>query len=231
MVKHNASILKYVLDNGTFSNILELGSGQKSTTIIAKYLLERQKGKCLSLEDSKEWCRRTKKTMTNNKYVNIIWSKLIYNGKLIYDYDFKKEKFDFVLIDGPSPYGNMPNLLKRQKDIINDPSLWINPRIKKGFQSIDLLDYIENNITEKTLIMVDARKKAILYYLQRYTDQFDFCGIDYNNTYYNHLLYRPEHLDAHKYPICNATFICTKNSGLVEKIIKKRYIDKLVKYN
>jgi len=228
-VVRNCKLLRYLSSKSYINNILELGSGLKSTASIRKALVSKKKGFCLSLEGSKKWIEIVKNSIPDGEYGKILFSTVDDHGKYTHRFD---KKYDLILIDGPG------RLNKRQWKNINEElgkeDIWTSEGKKRGRQSIFSIDYILPAMHRDTLIMVDSRCAAVYYYLQKYGDIFDFYywsnafGI---STVSKSL--KPEHYDIIDSLRAGwLTIICYKNSGIIDKIKAKRSLSrKLVRIN
>ena len=165
----NCKLLRYLSSKDYINNVLELGSGLKSTTSIRKALVYKKKGFCLSLEGSEKWKNIVQNRIPDGKYGKVVLSSVDDCGKYTYKLD---KKYDLILIDGPG------KLNKRQWRNINrelgKKEIWVSKGKKRGRQSIFAIENLLPAMHRNTLILVDSRHAAVFYYLQKYGDIFDF---------------------------------------------------------
>ena len=163
--------LKNAMDDPKIRSVLEIGSGLNATPVIVKKFDRGAIDRYVSLETSSEWaekvngkCKREVVTLADFGFDEE-------RGIFAYDYS-SVYKFDLIFVDGPG---------KLQGDdysaavkLCEQPDFCLSSPTAAGIQSIHMIEAFRSNIHDDTVIMVDGRRAAVLYYLSRYQDEFDF---------------------------------------------------------
>lgn len=229
IVVRDCELLKYIASLDCVNSILEIGSGLKSTLAIRESLRFKKKGFCVSLEDKEKWFNSLTKNLPDDDYGKIQFSPIILsNNKVLYSYIINQE-YDFILIDGPGKISK-----KGWSVIYNEcckPDIWISVGKKRGTQSIFIMDYIKNAISENTIILVDSRVASVYYYLQKYKD--NFCFMSHARTYginTNSKCIKKEYIEIlNDFRIGYSTLICYKNSKILEMLRSNDVISEQIK--
>lgn len=169
MVRNTDKILNDIILglNKKGIKILELGSGLDSTVFFRKQV-SLYGGFCFSLESDKFWYQKVTSKLPNDIYGSVLFCKI--NSELQYDYDFD-EKFDLILIDGPSPF--VGNQLKKAKEKMNGMLFNIE---RFGYQSFAMLDYVLNFCHTDSIIVLDGRLVSLCNYWSKYSKSLLFYG-------------------------------------------------------
>jgi len=164
-------------------NILEIGSGNRSTKIIREALRNKGFGHCLSLENNMDYYKSVSGKWPDDESGRVQFSNLVYNSfGLVYDFKLTG-KYDFIYLDGPGnatyidSEGNFNMGSAKIKKYLSLKNLWLKPdRLFMGGGRIFILDYVKECFHEDTILLVDSSAMAMFYYYQRYKDVFNFIG-------------------------------------------------------
>lgn len=147
--------------------ILELGSGLDSTIFFRKQV-SLYDGFCFSLESDKNWYQKVISKLPNDNFGSVLFCRI--NDDLEYDYD-SSEKFDLILIDGPSPLSG--SKLEKAKGKMNEMLFNIE---RFGYQSFAMLDYVLKFCHSDSIIVLDGRLVSLCNYWVKHSKNLLFYG-------------------------------------------------------
>lgn len=176
MYKETGNVCKKLIYKCKPDRILEIGCGEKSTVFFRNHA-KKTGSFVLSLEDQPMWYSRVLSVCPDDKNGKIVLSKLVIkNNRVVYDYVFEKnEEYKLVLIDAPG--GGKSNF----KFLETIDRRHVTRKKQSGRISIDMLEYVFNNVTINGYIVVDGRPSSVRYYVKNFSK---FIKVKYRTKKY-----------------------------------------------
>jgi len=216
MLNDTKTYLRAILKAVPVKSILELGSGLRSTPFLGN-IMEQRQGKMTTLETDPTWyqtvCEKVK-----FKCLTPVLCNFYFDEKLDrYTYDWTSdEKFDLILIDGPGKLRGRN--LERFEQLLGREDFCLTG-MSGGPQSVSVLDYVLPFAHKDTVIVVDGRRAAVMYYLSKRSA--DLVYMSFGNPYIVKdlkALLKPQFQKLAKKGICEASAICHKDCKYLDSI-------------
>lgn len=237
-VELNNKLVCAFSSNNKIKNILEIGSGNRSTFFMREAIKNKGFGFCLSLENDKSYYKGVNDKLPPDSFGKIEFSPLVYDEKGLHYSFVLKDKYDFIYIDGPGSslcVDKKDGFLKEASPLLYEflalSQNWLNSSsgLSMGGGRIFMLDYIKDAMYDDTIIMVDSSARAMVHFFQNYRKEFDFYGFGGLTTQRKvEKMIKPEHLKTFKkmnYWPRKVSIIFNKKSKnapiIIEDVLKK----------